>query len=379
MLHVNLFLETRKVSSDQTHDLKIKVSRGNERFFVTMGIKLRAEQWEDGKVVNHPNKQTLNRNILSMLNAYNEAAYSLRFDEGKLSMAEIKERIKMLVSPTEESTNTRTLVNCAEEYTNKFSKKTTLQIYNNTIVRIKQFGDAAIDNINVAWLNSFDKWLVSYCPKKNARNIHLRNIRAVMNYAIDMEYTTNYPFRRYHITPEQTIHRALTKDELLAIYNAECRIPSMAYQRDMFILSFLLIGINYEDMYNLADIVRGRINYHRSKTNRLYSIKVEPEAMEIIQRYKGKEKLLNCADKFGSSHTMISQANNLLKELLPGISTYYARHSWATIAAQLDIPKETISEALGHSHGSAVTSIYIDFAKHKIDEANRKVIDFVFK
>ena len=61
----------------------------------------------------------------------------------------------------------------------------------------------------------------------------------------------------------------------------------------------------------------------------------------------------------------------------PGLSSYWARHTWASIAAGLDIPKETIAAALGHS-ASSVTDIYIKFDKKKIDEANRKVIDYVF-
>ena len=61
--------------------------------------------------------------------------------------------------------------------------------------------------------------------------------------------------------------------------------------------------------------------------------------------------------------------------LFPDISSYWSRHTWATIAASMDIPKETISAALGHEIGSAVTSIYIDFDQRKVDEANRKVID----
>lgn len=378
MLNVKVFLETRKVSADGTHDLKIKVSRKNERFFVTMGIKLKAEQWDDGKVVNHPSKQTLNRNILSMLNSYNEAAYSLRFDESKLTMVEIKERIKMLVNPNAEAKHARTLVECAEEYISKFTKHSTLQIYNSTITRIKQHGDVAIDNINVAWLNAFDKWLTAYCPKRNARNIHLRNIRAIMNYAIDMEYTSNYPFRRFKITSEQTIHRVLSVEQLRDLYKKEFDLPGLNYHRDMFMLSFMLIGINYEDMFNLTEVVRGRVNYHRSKTGKLYSIKVEPEALELINRHRGEKRLLDCADKYSRTHIMLSKANYLLKKYLPGLTTYHARHTWATIAAQLDIPKETISAALGHSMGSAVTSIYIDFDKTKIDEANRKVIDYVF-
>jgi len=62
--------------------------------------------------------------------------------------------------------------------------------------------------------------------------------------------------------------------------------------------------------------------------------------------------------------------------LFPELTTYWARHTWATIAAELDIPKETISAALGHSMGD-VTDIYIQFNRKKIDKANRKVLDYL--
>lgn len=59
------------------------------------------------------------------------------------------------------------------------------------------------------------------------------------------------------------------------------------------------------------------------------------------------------------------------------MSSHWARHSWATVAASLDIPKETIAAALGHG-GNTVTDIYIDFDRQKVDDANRRVIDWVF-
>jgi len=62
--------------------------------------------------------------------------------------------------------------------------------------------------------------------------------------------------------------------------------------------------------------------------------------------------------------------------LFPSLSTYAARHSWATIAAGLDIPKETIAAGLGHG-GNSVTDIYIDFDQRKVDAANRKIIDYL--
>ena len=116
--------------------------------------------------------------------------------------------------------------------------------------------------------------------------------------------------------------------------------------------------------------------------------------MEIIDRYRGKKHLLNIRERYENYKNFAHRMNHELQEigdmrhvgrggkkvytpLFPELTTYWARHTWATIAANLDIPFETISAALGHSYGSATTNIYIDFNQKKVDEANRKVIDYV--
>ena len=162
-------------------------------------------------------------------------------------------------------------------------------------------------------------------------------------------------------------------------------------------------GINMKDLANLtpANYIDGRIEYRRAKTGKLYSIKVEPEAAEIIERYKGKKHLLSPFDRYKSHTNYLIHLNEGLRRIGPievdangkpkytknhlpimkpiekEITSYWGRYSWATYAADLDIPKDTISEALGHVHGSKITGVYIKFSRDKIDEANRKVIDYV--
>ena len=63
--------------------------------------------------------------------------------------------------------------------------------------------------------------------------------------------------------------------------------------------------------------------------------------------------------------------------LFPDITTYWSRHSWASLAAEADIPMETIAYAMGHSTGFTTTEIYVNYSQRKIDEANRKVIDLL--
>ena len=108
--------------------------------------------------------------------------------------------------------------------------------------------------------------------------------------------------------------------------------------------------------------------------------------MAIINRYRGRKHLLRWFDKYEDFKPWQGTCNNALsrldidgERLQRGLTLYWARYSWATYAAELDVSKDTISEALGHSYGSNITGVYIQFKREKIDVANRKVIDYVLK
>jgi integrase len=193
--------------------------------------------------------------------------------------------------------------------------------------------------------------------------------------------------------------RVLPIEKMRTLVNLETRYHYTEY-RDMFLLSFYLIGINFADLAGLTDdnVIDGRIEYRRAKTGKLYSIRIEPEAQAILSRYRGKDHLLSIFDRCTNVKACGGTIDNALARLgLPDgnakhkngqpkmipldkkLSWYWARYSWATYAAELDIPKDTISEALGHTHGAKVTGIYIKYNRDKVDAANRKVIDYVLK
>lgn len=259
----------------------------------------------------------------------------------------------------------------------------------------KEFEKLEFEDINLKWLNDFDEWLVEQGAAQNSRNIHFKNIRTVINRAIDEELTDKYPFRRFKIRPEATAKRAMSVEDIRKLFDYPVEDYQMFYQ-DMFKLIFMLIGINTTDLYNLTGIVNGRIEYRRAKTHRLYSIKVEPEALEIIERWRGEKNLLCIADRWKDPKDFNKNMNIALKKIgvherisgrggkwkitpaFPGIQTYWARHSWATIALNdCEVSKDIISQALGHSMGSDITEIYIKRDEKKVDEANRKVLDWV--
>ena len=194
-------------------------------------------------------------------------------------------------------------------------------------------------------------------------------------------------------------YRSLTVEQLRILRDYPCEDYQEKY-RDMFMLMFYLVGINAVDLFlaKKTDIVNGRLEYKRAKTGKLYSIKIEPEAQEIIDKYSGNEEngyLLNVMDSYSNYKDFLHRMGVGLKQigemerkgqggkkdrspLFPDLSSYWSRHTWATIAASLDIPKEIIAHALGHSWAdSTTTDIYIKFNEKKVDDANRKVIDYV--
>ena len=170
------------------------------------------------------------------------------------------------------------------------------------------------ENIAKDWLTGFDLFLQKTSPAINGRNIHFRNIRAVFNDALDNEITHNYPFRVFKIKREQTVKRSLTLDEIRKLFAV-----SDPYQQrtiDLFKLSIYLIGINPVDLCELKEIdSQGRINYRRRKTKKLYSIKVEPEALEIINRYKGNNYLLDILERYNNAQSFIASFDYLLKRV----------------------------------------------------------------
>ncbi len=94
--------------------------------------------------------------------------------------------------------------------------------------------------------------------------------------------------------------------------------------------------------------------------------------------------MLDLLEKYSNTHAFTTCFDKHLKNIgscapFPKLTSYWARHTWATLASELDIPEDVISHALGHSYstGAAVTQVYINFNRKKIDEANRKVIDYI--
>ena len=381
MASIRLSLDTRARKQDGTYPVKIVVSHKGMTARHSVGISLKRDEWDARRcvVVGNANKGFLNTFLLQQLTEWKNAALTLQ-KQGTfktLNAIGVRDKIREYLSP--DKPQPVTFCRWFKHFTDTHENKRTRALYNATWVQIQRYdlnaSEAKFEDITKAWLEGFFRWCASTSPSVNARNIHLRNIRAVFNDAIDNEITTAYPFRRLRITSVETPKRNLSSEELRKIFAADVPDWRRRYY-DAFFLSFLLIGINIGDLCLLTpdNLRHGRLQYNRQKTKRLYNIKVEPEAMEVIRRNKGKERLLSWAEGCTGYRHFAERVN---QELPTGVTTYYARHSWATIAASLDIPDDVISQALGHAARNSTTAVYIQRDTKKVDDANRRVIDYV--
>lgn len=398
------YLDIRRSDACDYSNLKIAITHNRRVSYISLGIKLLSSQWDSKKerIVNHPDSFFLNNHINSRKQEVDSVIIRL-MDKDKLrqmSASDIKEHVNRSLHPEdykgEQEENL--FVNRFKAFI-EHKKASTKETYMHTLSRIMAFKPLdyttlKFEDITLDWLNDFNTFMARTSPSQNARNIHFRNIRAVFNNAIDNEITTHYPFRRFKLKSVPTAKRSFTVEELRRLFFFPCEEHQIKYL-DMFKLMFYLMGVNMIDLAKLKEMHNGRLDFNREKTGHLYSMKVEPEAMELFNLYKGKTHLLFILDhwtndeffrrkmnkelqKIGPMHKAPGRGGKKVYEpLFPKVTAYWARHTWATIANDLDIPEKVIAEALGHEYGNPVTNIYIRKNIKKVDIANRKVLDWV--
>lgn len=270
--------------------------------------------------------------------------------------------------------------------------------YKMSLQSIKTFTkekDFAFTHLTYAWLKEYEKFYLSKDGNtKNGLGVYLRALRAVCNRAIKEKIIKreDYPFQDYKIVKEPTIKRALREEQIEAIRNfAPGKRKREALAKDVFLTSFYLVGISFMDIAHLkvSDIHNGRIAYKRKKTKQLINIKITPRLQEVLEKYlqgKGQGDYIFPIIKSTSAELIYRDVKNSMKrynkclkviatecKIEENLTSYWSRHSWATIAKRKGVSTAVISESLGHTTENT-TQIYLDsFEDEVIDAANLMV------
>ncbi len=225
--------------------------------------------------------------------------------------------------------------------------------------------------------------------QRNSSSAYLRIIRAAYyKLTADKRGQDSNPFAPVYTGVDRTIKRSVGIPAIRRLNELTLNKWGLRLSRDLFLFSFYARGIAFIDLAQLTqnNVQKGRLTYIRSKTRQLLSVKIENPMLTIIDRYAR----INAPYLFPILHSShfnqqeydkaLRTYNNHLHHLgfLIGcpttLSSYVARHSWATTAKRLNVATRVISESMGHTD-ETTTQIYLDSLDlDKLDTANRKII-----
>ena len=406
---IEAVLYTSKKLSNGLHPLMLRLTKNRKRKYISLHISLSPEHWDTEKCKpkrNCPNRGQIERLI-------------------RTKIEELQSQVMEFKTSDKEYT-LHTLIDKSSKQASKVTVGEYLDTYIDTLLRAGRIGNAdtfihlrtaltkcfgSLDfyfsDIDVAWLKRLESWFrLTAHLSENSIGIRFRSLRALYNQAIEegIAKRTNYPFDAFKVSQfkESTAKRALTKEQIRQIMELDVRAlskypkPFMQLSKDLFLFSYLGCGINLTDMLHLRyrDIFDGRVTYHRQKTGKLISFHLQPLAVDILRRYYQEAHIpddyifpvLKCkvhitaTQQYGRVKRVTRLINRYLKVIgehlnLPiPLTTYVARHSYATVLKRSGVSTSIISESLGHS-SEKITQIYLDsFENSQIDEAMKHLL-----
>lgn len=394
MIKLTIILDTRKSNLQGLFPIKLRVSNNNTSTTISTGCFCTPQTFtgkaDQAITKSVPFADEQNNKIKQLYLDYANAINKLDY-EGKShysSAAVIKDRIEQIRK--KESAQEITFSAEIGAYIKMIDKPKTAYSYQYSYDRIHEFmGKKTIyfDEITYEMLDKFERWMSSKSLSINTRGIVFRNIRTIFNYAINtnkIDYSL-YPFRKFKIKKAKKEKEFLSAEDIMTIANLKLNGQRLNQARDFFMLSFLLCGINPIDLYNLRAPARDKVTFTRQKISHKepepVHLFIEEPMKEIINMYKGEKHLLRFVEKhnYTTFKSRIGKDLKVIGDMIgKNLYLYMARYSWSTIAAQIGIPHDIISKALGHTDNTTAEKYYISFDWNKVKEANIKVINHIF-
>ncbi|WP_287922635.1 site-specific integrase [Alistipes sp. UBA6068] len=256
----------------------------------------------------------------------------------------------------------------------------------------------ALEAIDLDYLKGLELYLRQRGNKDNSIATRFAIFKAIYNKAVKEGKVAvkQNPFTLFQVGSlwAKTRKRAIDKDDIQRLIDLEIteghKTEYRRLARNLFLFSYFTAGMNFGDIARLRykDIVKGRVNYSRHKTQKLLSFQLVPNAMQILEKYgtvgHGEDYIFPILNRhehttpqqiFNRLHKVLRKINRELKVLgemigleMP-LTTYVARHTYATVLKRSGVSVALISESLGHSDLST-TQIYLDsFENSQIDAA----------
>lgn len=276
----------------------------------------------------------------------------------------------------------------------QIGKRRTAETYTtalNSFVRFHGESDLLFEELDSNLMIEYETYLKEHNVCPNSSSFYMRNLRAIYNRAVEKELTEQHnPFKHVYTGVDKTVKRAVPLKVIRRIRDTDLTLnPVMDYARDLFMFSFYTRGMSFVDMAYLKkkDLQNGVLSYRRQKTGQQLFIKWEKPMQDIVGKYDTgdttyllpiiKDMDTDARRQYKNAAHLVNSKLKKLGERL-GLSipltSYVARHAWASIARSKNIPLSTISEAMGHDSENTTRIYLASLDTSVVDKANSLIL-----
>ena len=396
---VSVFLDTRTVNKKGTYPVKIKVYfQGKPKYYPT-GICMSTKE-ELEEVLESKSKKNIEIQYI-IHKEFNRISKNVNIlvERGTFSFSNLNNMLGKNIGGT-----LNEMISAKIKELENEEKFGTSAFYKGTLSLLKRYmkHDVPIKEVTVEWLNGLEKFILKTANQTTVA-MNMRNIRATMNIAkqVGVIRESDYPFGRgkYQIKESSGKKKALNKKQLKAIAEYSDGSMTTEFYRDLWLFIYFCNGLNVADLISLkfSDIQNGEISFIRKKTKdrtrdvkRIYAA-ITPEMYSIINKWgndpkksvyifpflkpgdsawEHEKKKKNLTKLINKRMKMIGEKLNLGK-----ITTYVARHTYATVLRNEGVPISIISPMLGHS-SVTTTEIYLADLESEYRAKNASLLSF---
>lgn len=270
--------------------------------------------------------------------------------------------------------------------------KSTIDNYKTALRSFIHFAgtEVSMQHLNARLLEAYQQWLHRQNVTLNGISCYMRSLRSLLC-KIEPEANVHALFNHVFTGKMRTDKRSIPMEDIVRL--RQLRLPQcsdITFSRDIFLFSFYALGMPFVDIAFLQkqQLKDGYIVYHRHKTGQRIRVKIEPPMQTIINRYttmeslfvfpildmQGKKDLITVYESARSRYNRHLKKIGILAGLSRQLTSYVARHSWATTAYQANVDLSVISKALGHTSPNTTLTYIREIDDNRIDVANHRLL-----
>jgi len=414
MAKLSYYLKKRK--GKEKHPLYLRITHNRKSRYIPTEIYLQEKHWNNSGEVRktHPRGKHLNNHLTRKMLDAQTLLLKLKERDKELDVGTIKEVIENggIQNNEEESgdeKDKRDFFEFAEDVRDDFKRRGKYQRWKNygtVLNKVRDYWseeELEFKNITVTFLRKLETFLMDdYGNKPNTVKNNMKKIRKLFNDAIREGLVSRelYPFRDYTM-PSNPVQKAkLSTDEIKQLEQVETEKGTRLYDtQNIFLFAYYCRGMRFRDVVNLkwANIKEDRLNYVMSKSGKRISLKLIPQALEILNNYKPEGKVkkdyfifpfLDHRKDYSDStyyEGQVSSKNALVNKYLKklqnkasideNISFHIARHSFAQLANEQELRLNEIQELLGHSDVKTTMKYLKTLGGNHLDNSMEKIFN----